>query len=371
MRKLISIISPVYNEGDGLRTFYDEMTKALSSQKFAEYDAEVLLVDNASTDDTQTYLEEIAKKDSRFKVIFNARNVGIFLSSFNALEYARGDAVFLLVPSDLQDPLDLMDQMIEKWEEGYVLVAGRRLQRDESGWLRGLRNGFYRMMAYVADQRMEPGVGEYQLADRRVVEELLSIPDAAPYVRGMLAELGYKPYIIDYVWRRREWGKSSFSLPKLFRTAYDMIFSFSRLPLRLIMIMGFLIASLSLLFGLFQVVLMFIDGTVAGRGITTIIVAVFFFSGINAVFLGIIGEYVGRIYHQARYGRRVAVRRLLNFADEGPSRRQIGNLTSLNWPSGSQEASENADRGKSSGRRRIASSRSAGRAIPRGPATSA
>ena len=323
MKKLISIISPVYNEGDGLRTYYDEMTKALGSGKFAGYDAEVLLVDNASTDDTQTYLEEIAKKDSRFKVIFNARNVGVFLSSFNALEYARGDAVFLLVPSDLQDPLELMDQMIEKWEEGYVLIAGRRLQRDENSWLRGLRNGFYRMMEYVADQRMEPGVGEYQLADRRVVDELLSIPDAAPYVRGMLAELGYKPYIIDYVWRRREWGKSSFSLAKLFRTAYDMIFSFSRLPLRLIMIMGFLIAGISLLFGLFQIALMILAGSTAGRGITTVIVALFFFSGINAVFLGIIGEYVGRIYHQARYGRRVAVQRMLNFADEGPSLRQV------------------------------------------------
>jgi hypothetical protein len=216
-----------------------------------------------------------------------------------------------------------MDQMIEKWEEGYVLIAGRRLQRDENSWLRGLRNGFYRMMEYIADQRMEPGVGEYQLADRRVVDELLSIPDAAPYVRGMLAELGYKPYIIDYVWRRREWGKSSFSLPKLFRTAYDMIFSFSRLPLRLIMIMGFLIAGLSLLFGLFQIVLMVLAGSVAGRGITTVIVGLFFFSGINAVFLGIIGEYVGRIYHQARYGRRVAVQRLLNFSDEGPSLRQV------------------------------------------------
>ena len=323
MKKLISVISPVYNEGDGLRTYYDAMTKALGSGKFANYDAEVLLVDNASTDDTPAYLEEIANKDSRFKVIFNARNVGVFLSSFNALEYARGDAVFLLVPSDLQDPLELMDQMIEKWEEGYVLIAGRRLQRDENSWLRGLRNGFYRMMEYIADQRMEPGVGEYQLADRRVVDELLSIPDAAPYVRGMLAELGYKPYIIDYVWRRREWGKSSFSLAKLFRTAYDMIFSFSRLPLRLIMIMGFLIAGVSLLFGLFQIALILLTGSVAGRGITTVIVALFFFSGINAVFLGIIGEYVGRIYHQARYGRRVAVQRLLNFSDEGPSLRQV------------------------------------------------
>ena len=329
MKKRISVISPVYNEGEGLRTYYDEMSKALRAAKFSKYDAEVLLVDNASTDDSQKYLEEIAAKDNRFKVIFNARNVGVFLSSFNALEYAEGDAVFLLVPSDLQDPLELMDQMIEKWEDGYVLVAGRRLQRDESGWLRSLRNTFYRMMERVADQRWEPGVGEYQLADRRVVDELLSIPDAAPYVRGMLAELGYKPFIIDYVWQRRTWGKSSFSLPKLFRTAYDMIFSFSRLPLKLIMIMGFIIASASFLFGLFQIVLMILAGSVAGRGIMTIIVSLFFFSGINAVFLGIIGEYIGRIYHQARYGRRVAVRRLLNLADEGPSVRQVESDTGL------------------------------------------
>ena len=357
MKKVISVISPVYNEGAGLRTFYAEMTKALESPKFAAYDAEVLLVDNASTDDTHTYLEELAAKDDRFKVIFNARNVGLFLSSFNALEYARGDAVFLLVPSDLQDPLELMDQMIEKWEEGYVLVAGRRLQRDESGWLRSLRNSFYRMMAYIADQRMEPGVGEYQLADRLVVDELLSIPDASPYVRGMLAELGYKPYIIDYVWRRREWGKSSFSLPKLFRTAYDMTFSFSRLPLRLIMIMGFMIASLSLLFGLFQIVLMLMTGSVAGRGIMTIIVSLFFFSGINAVFLGIIGEYVGRIYHQARYGRRVAVRRLLNFAGEiGPSRRQIESMASMKWPSETLAAKHSGDQVKVRRRRGTAAS---------------
>ena len=183
MRKLISVISPVYNESAGLRTYYDAMSRALSSEKFAAYDVEVLLVDNASTDDSQVYLEEIAAKDSRFKVIFNARNVGLFLSAFNALEFAQGDAVFLLVPSDLQDPLELMDQMIGKWEEGYLLVAGRRLQRDESSWLRGLRNSFYRMMEHIADQRMEPGVGEFQLADRRVVNELLSIPDAARHSR--------------------------------------------------------------------------------------------------------------------------------------------------------------------------------------------
>jgi polyisoprenyl-phosphate glycosyltransferase len=368
MRKLISVISPVYNEGPGLRTYYDEMSRALTSEKFAQYDVEVLLVDNASTDDSHAFLEEIAAMDRRFKVIFNARNVGLFLSAFNALEFTRGDAVFLLVPSDLQDPLELMDQMVGKWEEGFLLVAGRRLQREESGWLRGLRNSFYRMMEHVADQRMEPGVGEFQLADRRVVKELLSIPDAAPYMRGMLAELGYKPYIIDYVWRKREWGKSSYSLGKLFRTAYDMIFSFSRLPLRLIMIMGFLIAGLSLLFGLFQIALMLISGNVAGRGIMTIIVSLFFFSGVNAVFLGIIGEYVGRIYHQTRYGRRVAVRRLLNFTEEAnPRLPQIESFEDVKWPTGSQEANQRSGRVQAS-RERMPPAPSVGQARPDDPA---
>ena len=186
------------------------------------------------------------------------------------------------------------------------------------------RLAFYKMISQIADQTMEPGVGEYQLADRRVVDELLNIPDAQPYVRGMLAELGHKPFIIDYEWKSRKWGKSSFGVAKLFRTAYDMVFSFSRFPLRVIMVMGFVIAGLSLLFGLLQLALILIEGKVAGRGISTIIIALFFFSGVNAVFMGIIGEYVGRIYHQTRFGRRVAVSRLLNFSpDSGadPSRR--------------------------------------------------
>lgn len=314
MKKTISIVSPVYNESAGLETYYVEMLKAISTPRFSAYDVEIILVDNASTDDSAKYLEAIALKDSRFKIIFNARNVGVYLSAFNALHYACGDAVFLMVPSDLQDPPELMDAMLAKWEEGYLLVAGRRLQRQESAVMRNMRLAFYKFVARIADQRLEPGVGEYQLADRRVVNELLNIPDASPFVRGMLAELGYEPFIIDYVWKRRIWGKSSFSLGKLFRTAYDMTFSFSRFPLRVIMVMGFVIAGLSLLFGAIQVLLILFEGTVAGRGITTIIIALFFFSGINAVFMGIIGEYVGRIYHQTRYGRRVAVRRLMNMS---------------------------------------------------------
>ncbi len=316
MKKLISIVSPVYNESAGLEKYYEEMTTALDGEAFAPYDIEIILVDNASTDDTAHYLENIAAKDKRFKVVFNARNVGLFLSSYNALSYTKGDVVFLMVASDLQDPIDIMEDMLKKWEEGYLVVAGRRAQRQESALLRGMRAQFYNLISRIADQRMEPGVGEYQLADRQVVDELLSIPDASPYLRGVLAELGYKPYIIDYEWKAREWGKSNFSMTKLFRTAYDMIFSFSRLPLRVIMVFGFIIAGLSVLFGIGVVILYLLEGPTAGRGIMTIIVALFFFSGVNAVFMGIIGEYVGRIYKQTRYGRRVAVQRLLNFDAE-------------------------------------------------------
>ncbi len=315
MRKIISVVSPIFNEGKGLETYYTEILKATSSPRFSQYELEFILVDNASTDDSAVYLESIAKRDSRFKVIFNARNVGVYLSSFNALRFTHGHAVFIMVPSDLQDPPELMEQMLAKWEEGHLLVAGRRLQRDESALMRKTRLAFYNLIAGIADQHMEPGVGEYQLADRRIVDELLGIPDAAPFVRGMLAELGYRPYIIDYEWQRRRWGKSSFSISKLFRTAYDMTFSFSRWPLRVIMVLGFIIAGLSLLFGFGQLILILIDGKVAGRGISTIIIALFFFSGMNAVFLGIIGEYVGRIYHQTRFGRRVAISRVLNLSE--------------------------------------------------------
>lgn len=315
MKRRLSVISPVYNEGEGLRVYFRAMVERLATGRLAGYDVEVILVDNASTDDSTKYLEEIAAADPRFKVLFNARNVGVFLSSFNALRFARGDAVFLMVPSDLQDPLDLMEEMVVQWEGGALLIAGRRLQRDESPVIRSLRNLFYRMMERIADQPMRPGVGEYQLADRRIVDELLAIPDAAPFVRGMLSELGYEPVLIDYVWARRQWGRSSFGMRRLLRTAYDMTFSFSRLPLKLIMRAGLLIALISLVFVVVQLAIILIEGRVAGRGVTTLIVGLFFFSGINAMFLGVIGEYVGRIYQQLRYGRRVALRRKLNFED--------------------------------------------------------
>lgn len=317
MKRRLSVISPVYNEGEGLRIYFRAMVERISTGRLAKYDVEVILVDNASTDDSALYLEEIAAADPRFKILFNARNVGVFLSSFNALRFARGDAVFLMVPSDLQDPLDLMEDMVASWEGGALLTAGRRLQRDESPVVRRLRNLFYRMMERIADQPMRPGVGEYQLADRRIVDELLAIPDAAPFVRGMLSELGYEPVLIDYVWARRQWGRSSFGMRRLLRTAYDMTFSFSRLPLKLIMRAGLLIALVSLVFVVVQLGIILFEGRVAGRGVTTLIVGLFFFSGINAMFLGVIGEYVGRIYQQLRYGRRVALRRKLNF-DELP-----------------------------------------------------
>ncbi len=321
--KKLSIISPVYNEGAGLEIFFERMLEVLQSAEFQRYDTEIIIVDNASTDDSRDYIEKVTKRDHRFKAIFNARNVGVFLSSFNALNFASGDGVFLMVPTDLQDPLELMPRMIEKWEEGYLLVAGRRIQRQESALLRFLRLQYYHLLSQIADQPMEPGVGEYQLADRRIVDELLQIPDSKPYLRGLLADLGYKPFIIDYEWQRRQWGKSSFNFLGLLRSAFSMIFTFSRLPLRLILFSGVTIAVLSFFYGLFEIAHYVIFGPSADRGITTIIVAQFFFAGINAIFLGVIGEYVGRIANQTRFGRNVGVARLINFdaPDEEERRR--------------------------------------------------
>ncbi|MEI9902221.1 MAG: glycosyltransferase family 2 protein [Hyphomicrobium sp.] len=313
MKKTLSIISPVYNEGAGLERFSAAVKEILQAPEFSRYDVEIILVDNASTDNSAEYIERIVAGDDRFRAIFNARNVGVFLSSFNALRFAKGDAVFLMVPTDLQDPLTLMPEMIRHWENGCLLVAGRRVQRQEPWLMRALRNRFYRILSTISDYPLEVGVGEYQLADRRVVDDLLAIPDAMPFPRGLLSELGYKPHLIDYEWQRRQWGKSSFNFSRLVSTAYNMIVSSSRLPLRLILIAGIFVAGLSILFGIFQIVLYLVDGTTAPQGITTLIVAQFFFSGINAIFLGIIGEYVGRILQQTRYGRRVSVSRMINF----------------------------------------------------------
>ena len=309
--KTISILSPCFNEEDNVETCYS-VVKALFDEKLPGYRRQHIFVDNDSSDRTVEILRGIAARDPDVAVVVNARNFGVFRSSFNGLRYANGDAVVVILPVDLQDPPELIPRFVELWEQGYDVVAGARTGREESRMFRAARWTFYRIVNALSDFEISPNIGEFQLVDRRVLEAVLKHDDHYPYIRGILASVGFRRVVVPYTWKARKRGISKHNLPSLIDQALNGIFSFTRVPLRLCTFAGLGIAALCILFSLFSVLAYLVGGSVAPRGTTTIIVALFFLSGIQLIFIGILGEYVTSIHAQVRRGPLVIERERIN-----------------------------------------------------------
>jgi len=322
--KTISISSPCYNEQDNVEECY-RVVKELFDGPLKNYRREHIFVDNASTDNTVDILKAIAANDPAVKIVVNARNFGVFRSSFNGLKYATGDAVLVMLPVDLQDPPDLLPEFVSLWEQGYEVVAGARSDREEGLAMRSARKFFYRVVNRLSDFEISPDVGEFQLLDRRVMQALLQHKDQYPYIRGMIASLGFKRIIVPYTWRERVRGTSKHSFLMLVDQALNGIFSFTRAPMRFSTIAGLVISLASIGFSIFSVIYYFLTPDVASRGITTIIIALFFLSGIQLLFIGMLGEYVTAIHNQVRGGPIVVERERINIDDDTekkPARRK-------------------------------------------------
>jgi glycosyltransferase involved in cell wall biosynthesis len=315
--KLISVVSPCFNEEDNVRQCRDTVA-AIFARDLPGYRLEHVFVDNASTDRTVEILKEMAAGDPSVKVVVNARNFGVFRSTFNGLRYATGDAVIVMLPVDLQDPPELIPDFVKLWEGGYDVVAGARSNREESFALRTARKTFYRIVNRLSDFEIPPDVGEFQLLDRKVMDAVLAHDDHYPYIRGIIAAVGFRRVIVPYVWKARKRGISKHNLFMLVDQALNAIFAFTRAPMRFCTFAGLGIAALCLIFAALSVLLYFTGSELAPRGTTTIIVAVFFLSGIQLVFIGLLGEYVTSIQAQVRGGPRVIERERVNI--EAPPR---------------------------------------------------
>ncbi|WP_170765222.1 glycosyltransferase [Ruegeria lacuscaerulensis] len=315
--KTISIVSPCFNEEDNVAHCY-ETVKAIFERELPGYRLEHIFVDNASTDRTVEILREIAAKDQDVKVVVNARNFGVFRSAFNGLRYAEGDAVIVILPVDLQDPPEMIPEFVKLWESGYDVVAGARSTREEGFVMRTARGIFYTIVNSLSDVLLEPSVGEFQLIDRKVLKAVLSHNDHYPYIRGIIASCGFRRIIVPYVWRARERGLSKHSLMALTDQALNAIFSFTRAPMRFCTFSGLVIAISCILFSLFAVLMYLLNPDLAPRGTTTIIVALFFLSGIQMLFIGMLGEYITSIHNQVRGGPIVTEQERINI--EGPAR---------------------------------------------------
>jgi glycosyltransferase involved in cell wall biosynthesis len=311
--KKITVVSPCYNEEENVEACHLAV-RALFEGPLAGYEREHIFADNASADRTQAILRDIAATDPCVKVVLNARNYGPFRSNFNALRYATGDAVVVFLAVDLQDPPEVIVDFVRHWEAGAEVVAGARVNRQESLLLRTCRAIFYRLVKALSEIDIPVNVGEFQLIDRKVWSAVIQHNDHYPYIRGLIASVGFNRVIIPYTWKTRKAGISKNNVLRLIDQALNGIFSFTNAPLRICTFLGFGLAAVCILYSLFATVFYLFDPSTAPRGITTLIVSLFFLSGVQLAFIGMLGEYVTSIHAQVRRGPMVVERETINLA---------------------------------------------------------
>jgi glycosyltransferase involved in cell wall biosynthesis len=312
-KKVISIVTPCFNEEANVTPCYLAI-KALFAGPLAKYDYEHVFCDNASTDNTVLLLKGLAAQDPCVKIIVNARNFGALRSDYNGVLATTGDAVLVFLPADLQDPPEVIPELVKHWEAGNEIVYGIRAERQEGLLMRTARRVFYRLVRRMADIDVPVDAGEFQLIDRKVVETLKQFEDYYPYIRGMIASCGFKRVGVPYTWKARERGYSKARFYHLIDQALNAIISLSNVPMRLCMFFGVGVAVLSMLFGVYGLLMNLIYyRELAEPGIPTLIVAVFFFSGLQMFFFGVLGEYISAIHFQVRKRPLVIERERINF----------------------------------------------------------
>ncbi len=321
--KTISVVTPCFNEEGNVREVYERVRSLMLT--IGKYRYEHIFIDNASRDNTFAILNDIAAGDTNVKVIRNARNFGHIRSPMHALLQATGDAVIVLM-SDLQDPPEVLGQLIEAWEGGTPIVIAVKHQSHESAPMLLVRKAFYRLV-----NRLSEGIETYEnftgfgLYDRQVIDLVRQFGDPYPYFRGMIAEIGLPHSEVEYVQQRRKSGKSKNNFYTLYDLAMLGITKLSKVPLRLVTFSGFAGSLLSLLGGLgyFGYKLLFWQQFTLG--IAPIAIGMFFLGSLQLLFMGVIGEYIGNIHTQVHNRPLVVERQRVNFQYEPgpPLRKQV------------------------------------------------
>ena len=311
--KKISIVTPCFNEENSIVECIEEVRKVFE-KKLIKYDFEHIFCDNCSTDNTIKILKQFAKKDHRIKIIVNSRNFGILKNTYNGVLNATGDAVILFMPVDLQDPPELIPEFIKKWEMGYEIVYGIRAKREEGFFFRNARKAYYRLLSRLTYVDYPLDAGDFQLVDRVVLNAMKQIDDAQPFMRLMTFDCGFRSCGISYTWRARKHGISHNKLVHMIGQGMNGIVSFSGAPLRLALILGMILSTLSIFYAFFVTIMTFMGLLPqTGRGVPTVIIALFFFGGVQLFFMGVLGEYILAIYNQVRRKPLVIERERINF----------------------------------------------------------
>jgi glycosyltransferase involved in cell wall biosynthesis len=291
----VSLAIPVYNEEAVVPELLQRTTKVLNQLPGGPH--EIVFVDDGSSDRTAELLESSAKNDSRLVVVALSRNFGHQTALAAALDHVSGD-VAVLMDGDLQDPPESIPLLLEGYEHGYDVVYVRRVNRKEAWWLRACYWLFYRLVATLSPDQLPLDAGDFGLISRRAIEEIRKMPEHHRYLRGLRSWVGFKQIGIPLERSARHAGRTKYSALRLLKLASDGIFAFSIVPLRAASILGAGAIGLSSLFSLYSLYAKF--WLHSPQGFTALILVITFLSGINLFFLGIIGEYVGRVYEETK-----------------------------------------------------------------------
>jgi glycosyltransferase involved in cell wall biosynthesis len=310
MEKLISIVTPCYNEEANVA----ELNKAVVElfAKLPQYRFEHIFIDNCSQDRTVPILREMAKNDQRVKVIINSRNFGHIRSPYHGLISAYGDAVVFLF-ADFQEPPALIEKFLEKWEEGFKVVAGVKVQSDESSLFFMLRKWYYKLVSRLADVQMINNFTGFGLFDKKVIEILREIQDPYPYFRGLVCELGFERATVEYHQAARKRGITKNNFYTLYDIAMLGIVTNSKVPLRIATIAGFILSGFSLLVAIVYLIVKLLFWNNLPFGQAPLLIGVFFFASVQMFFIGILGEYIGSVQTQVLNRPRVIEKERINF----------------------------------------------------------
>ena len=296
--KKISVVIPMYNEEEVVKTSYLRIQKVLEELK--QYDYEMLFVDDGSKDKTLNLLQEIAKENEKVKVLSFSRNFGHQAAVTAGIQYVTGDAV-IIMDADLQDPPELLPEMIALWEEGNEVIYGqRRSRKGESAFKLLTAKMFYRTLNALSDVEIPKDTGDFRLVDRKVIDVVNSMPEHNKFLRGLFSWVGFKQRAYSYERQERQAGKTKYPFQKMWKLASDGIISFSTKPLKIVGGLGCVTIILSIAILIYSLVSYAFQLNHLTPGWTSIMVAITLFSGVQLVSIWIMSEYMARIYDETR-----------------------------------------------------------------------
>ena len=310
--KKISIITPCFNEETALYNCTKEIKK-LFDNELSDYDYEHIICDNNSNENTIKILREIAQNNKKIKIILNAKNYGSVRSTFNGIKNSSGDAVLLFYPVDMQDPPEMIPELVKKWNEGADFVVGCRTEREEFFLMKSVRNFFYILLKKFSKNNIPLNVSDFQLVDRKIINKMISIKDNFPFIRTLAFEFSDNYKSINYKWKKREIGKSKEFIKDYISSAMKGLISASDTPFRFILYTGMFVSIFSIIYGFYSFFYNLFFQNDLEKGMPTLLISVLIFSGLQLLVLGFMGEYISSIHNQLKKDIEVNVKEKINF----------------------------------------------------------